>query len=405
MKKLSIYCLIGLLAMSCGTKTEHSHDHEEHLEAHDHSHDHEPAHNHEHDHAHEHNHSHGQKAEAHDHAGEIDLHDEVAERFGVVVSTLEPGDFHTVVSATGQVLTSSASDAVVSAPTAGIVNFAPGLNAGTSIARGGMIATVDGRNTTGGDSNIAQKAALDAAQKELKRIESLYADQLATIGELNAAQAAFDQAKAAYSPQAASGRATAPISGVVTALLVRQGEYVEVGQAIASITGEGGMTIRVDLPQKYYDIAASLSDAVLDFPYLDECFTISSRGGRRTAATALPQTGTSGAYIPVYFTLPKADGIIPGSTCSAKLTGDTRNGVLTVPVDAISEQQGEYFVYERVHPESYIKRRVTLGDSDGMRVEIRSGIEPGKSIVTHGATTVRLAESGAAIPEGHTHNH
>ena len=52
-----------------------------------------------------------------------------------------------------------------------------------------------------------------------------------------------------------------------------------------------------------------------------------------------------------------------------------------------------------------MKRPLTVGQRDGLRAEILSGIEPGEVIVTEGTTTVRLAESGSAIPEGHTHNH
>ena len=78
---------------------------------------------------------------------------------------------------------------------------------------------------------------------------------------------------------------------------------------------------------------------------------------------------------------------------------------MTVPNSALSEQQGQYFVYEQVHPEVYMKVPVTIGESDGRRTEILSGIEPGKTIVTQGVTTVRLAETSGNIPEGHSHSH
>lgn len=42
--------------------------------------------------------------------------------------------------------------------------------------------------------------------------------------------------------------------------------------------------------------------------------------------------------------------------------------------------------------------------SDGERVEILSGINPGDKVVTEGAVHVRLAAAGKSIP-GHTHNH
>ena len=109
--------------------------------------------------------------------------------------------------------------------------------------------------------------------------------------------------------------------------------------------------------------------------------------------------------MPLFFTVSHKHGLTPGATFTAFLAGSKRDGVVTLPLSGISEQQGAYFVYERVHPEAYVKRRVTLGTSDGERVEIKSGLSRGAIVVSEGATAVRLAETGSAIPEGHTHNH
>ena len=79
--------------------------------------------------------------------------------------------------------------------------------------------------------------------------------------------------------------------------------------------------------------------------------------------------------------------------------------MLSVPVEAVSEQQGAYYVYERHGAEHYIKRRIEPGDSDGQRVEVKSGLEPGMEIVVAGMPAVRLAETSAVAPQGHSHNH
>lgn len=382
MRKIFILPLIVLLS-ACGqhqAKDDHDHEHE--------GHDHE-----------------AETAAAHAAHGEIVLHREVADQFGVSTDTVSRGDFATALRASGMVITANSSDAVVSAPTAGIVRIAPGIELGKDLSRGSVVATIDASGISGGDANAAARAALDAAKTEYERIESLYKDRLATIGERNAALAAYNQAKAAYSPSASAGRATSPIAGTLTSLDVRQGQYVDAGQVIATVASGGEQTLRIDLPQRYNAMASSLTDAVITLPYDNQTIRLSEVGGRRLSKAPVAATGAAAAFVPVYFSAGKAHGLVAGTTFTAYLLGSPRAGVVSVPATAISEQQGNYFVYEQLDDECYAKRRVEIGATDGRRVEILSGIEPGTPIVGKGVTTVRLAETGSNIPEGHSHNH
>lgn len=205
----------------------HSHNEHEHEHEHEHAEGHEHSEGHEHG-AEGHEHSEGEHEGEHkDAPGVIVLHDEAAERFGVRTEVAQPGEFNAVVKCAGQVVRSGADDAVASAPTAGIIHFAAGMNPGAKAGRGTVVATIDARGMSGGDANAAAKAQLTAAEAELDRIQDLYDDRLATQGELLAAQAAVAQAKAAYSPSAGNGRVTSPISGTVTALLVKEGSFVK----------------------------------------------------------------------------------------------------------------------------------------------------------------------------------
>ncbi len=116
-------------------------------------------------------------------------------------------------------------------------------------------------------------------------------------------------------------------------------------------------------------------------------------------------TGSTGAYIPVYFTVVNDGRILPESSFDAYLTGASRQGVISVPRTALSEQQGNFFVYEKLDDDCYRKLPVVTGNTDGQSVEIVSGLSSGQVIVTEGAVTVRLAEGAAVAPEGHSHNH
>lgn len=388
MKSISRYLLyIAVAAVAAGCHHEHDHDHD-------------------HDHGHDHGHEHAHEAEApehkHEHPGIIELHDHAAERFGVRLDTLRPGNFNTVVRASGTVTQASGERGTVSAPTAGIVRFAPGISAGSEVGKGAAIAYIDGTSVSGGDSNAAAKARLQAAEAELKRVEALAAERLATQGELIAARAELESARAAYSPAASSGRATAPLAGVVTSLLVDPGAFVAVGQPIATIGKGGGTVLRVDLPSRYFAEAPTFTDLVADFP-AGGSLRISATGGRRLGSAPAGSPESTGAYIPVYFTAPAAS-VAAGTPFTAYLIGADRTGVLSVPRTALSEQQGRFFIYRFVKPEHFEKLPVDVLSTDGERAEI-AGLPEGTVYVADGVTAVRLAETSAVAPQGHTHNH
>lgn len=381
--------------VGCDHSHGHTHEaHENHKGHKDHDHD------HDHDHEGHEGHNHAKPAPAHEHTDEIALHDEVAERFGVKFDTIRPAEFHEVVRVSGRADASVSSAGIVSAPITGIVHFAKGINSCSHVRPGTVIATIDPASTLGGDANAAAKAVLDAAKRELDRIKPLYEDRLVTATEYNAAIAAYEQAKAAYSPRANGGRAIASLAGCISSLNVAEGQYVEAGEPIATITSDKELTLRVELPRRFLPVASSFTEAVIEQPYSSPI-----RIALKSMHSPVAPSGAASAFVPLFFTIPHEHGLTPGATFTAYLAGGKREGVVTLSLSGISEQQGAYFVYERVHPEAYAKRRVELGASDGERVEIKSGLRNGAVVVSEGATAVRLAETGSAVPEGHTHNH
>lgn len=345
-----------------------------------------------------HGHSHAEAAEAaeqHHHEGEnlVELSAEQAERFGVAVDTVRPGDFAMAIRCSGVISRNSADAATATAPAAGVVRLAPGISEGATVGRGATIATIDASAVTGGSADRAAKAALDAARREVQRLEPLYADKLVTATEYNAAIAALKAAEAAYSPMAAGGRVVAPRGGVVTQLQVADGAYVGAGDAVAAIASDNHLTLRADVAASDYPRLASVTDARIGD------FTLSDHHGRKGGVSAANGYGT------IWFTFVNDGTVMPGGGADIYLLGAPKAGVISVPKEAVTEQQGQYFVYLAHSPGHYVKRPVTLGASDGLRYEITSGLSGGEPVVTAGAMTVRLAESSGAIPEGHSHNH
>ena len=362
-----------------------------------------------HDHAHEHEHG---NHEGHEHEGheghnhgtgpEIVLETEMAEKMGVSTEHVSHGKLNDVIRVSGRVEPSVTGAGTAVSPTSGIFSFAQGLGPGSKVTKGTIIGFVKSTDVTGGDVNATARIALETAQKELERLTPLYEKKLVTAEKYNAARAAYLSAQAAFSPQAASGRVTAPCSGTITEIMAVQGEFVQTGSPIVRVSDSSDLILIAEVPTRYSSFVPTINDAVISTPA--ETLNLSSIGGKRIS----DYTGISNkpGYIPVVFTFSGENvSITTGSPVEVYLLGDERNGILTVPVSALTEYQGSYFVYIKIDDEGYLKTRVDTGASDGIRVEVISGLSEGDEVVVSGVTAVRLAETSGAVPEGHTHSH
>lgn len=376
---------------------DHEHEHEDHDHEHEHEHDHE-GHEHEHE-GHEHEHDHASEP-----AGAIHLEPEQAEKFGVEVTEVIPGDFAEVVKVSGQIESAPTDRSVVTATASGTISFANNITEGSAVKNGSTIATISGHGFAGGDSNEAAKAALEAAKRELERITPLHTDGIVSTKEYNEAKQAYEQAAAAWSGRSSGGAAVAHQNGVITQLLVKQGEYVSTGQPVAVISGNTRLTLRADLPEKYYNFMPTVVSANFRPAYSDKTVSLADFNGKRTGGSTAV-VGTRAGYLPVYFSFDNNGSAVPGSYAEIYLIGSNRAGVISVPVQAVSEQQGLHFVYVRLDEDCYEKRNVVLGNNNGKAVEIKQGLNSGEEVVTGGMTFVKLAESSGVVPEGHSHSH
>lgn len=381
----------------CGGHADHG-DHD------DHDHDHEPSHvhgvNHEDkDHAPE-------EAEAHN-PDEIILTPEKAKSAGVVVETVVLSDFSSIIKAGGKVLTASGDESTVVAPAAGIVSMKRGFTEGMAVGKGTPVLSLSSSKLPEGDLTRRNELNYKQAKEDLERAQKLIADKLITEKEYLTAKTDFERAKLAYEATggSASGSGitvTAPSGGYVKECLVNDGDYVEVGQPLMRLTQNRRLYLRAEVPQREYDKLGMVTSARFRPSYSEKVFDLTDLDGKLVASG---QSATAAsAFIPVTFEFNNAGGIVPGSYAEVYLIAGNRSNVISVPVTALTEEQGVHFVYVQIDEEGYLKKEVTTGATDGKRIEIVSGLNPGDRLVTEGAIHVKLASATAAIP-AHNHNH
>lgn len=78
---------------------------------------------------------------------------------------------------------------------------------------------------------------------------------------------------------------------------------------------------------------------------------------------------------------------------------------ITVPAISLIEEMGNYFVYVQLTPEYFEKREVTIGQTDGIRTEILSGLNGTERVVTRGATLVKITQSSGHLDAESGHQH
>ena len=392
--RFSIVSSLYLAAVLCFSmmpscsKSDKSSSEENHTHLHD-DHDHE-------DHDHEH--------ESHDHSGLIKFADDKAEEFGVKTAKISPSDFSEVILVSGRVESASSDEAIATATKSGILSLSSGVNVGTKVAASGVIGSVLPSALQGADPSLEAMAARDAAKRELDRLRPLHEDGVVSTQVYNNALANFEQAEASLkSSKQGSVSIMAPKAGVITQLLAKSGEYVEAGQKVAVINGNTNLMLRADVPEKYINRMAGIESANFRMCSTSDTFSLEELGGHivSTPSSAMVSRG----YLPIYFSFGNNGVIAPGGFAEVYLKSGVRHSVLSVPKDAIVEISGNKCVYSRHGEGLYEKHVVTLGASDGKRIEVISGLEPDEDIVTEGAQIIRMAETSATAVPGHTHHH
>ena len=376
--KTLILAMFGaLMAASCHS----GHDHEAEAEAHE--------------------------EKAHEHAGEIVISSEKAKASGIVAETVAAGEFCGVIPAGGKILAASGDEATVVATVPGVVKFTRGLTEGSPVGRGAMVFTISSKNL---QDDPARQAAIAyrKAKSEYERAAKLVKDRIVTQREFNTIKSDYESAKIAYEAYSGGGKSgggvavTSPIGGYVKTCLVKEGDYVAVGQPMLTVTQTRSLYLKANVPERYYPLLGTISSAKFKTAHGDRVYDLRHMNGRLVATGK--STGDGSPYIPVTFEFANRAEVMPGSFVETYLLTSPRQGVVSVPVSALTDEQGVNYVYVQTDATCYEKREVHIGETDGERVEIKHGLKGGEKVVTKGAMQVRLASASTAIP-AHTHNH
>jgi membrane fusion protein (multidrug efflux system) len=226
---------------------------------------------------------------------------------------------------------------------------------------------------------LATQSVYLNAEKNFKKMEFLFRQGAVSESQFDEARTQYEVNKASFEAAAQLVDIQSPINGVVTSLPVSPGDFLSVGQKLATVASVG--RLRVKLGVNAEEIANFSVGAVVSVSSDDVSQTAEGKV-TSVAASADPVNRT----FEVEALIDNAAGYYrPGMFVKVHIILSRLDGVVTVPREAVLLLDSRQVVFV-VAGGVAKKRPVTLGaDLDG-RVVIANGLAVGDTLVTLGQT-------------------
>jgi len=321
--------------------------------------------------------------------------------------------FSDIIKTNGQIISAPGDEMMVVSQIAGKVSFAnSSLSVGSKVNQGTKLFGVKATRleTNNLSSIISQnKIAVEKAEKDYQRASDLAKDYIVSQKELLEIKEILDKAKKeleqssfsnSYTQQSQS--ANAPISGYLTNILISEGQFVEIGTPLAVISKNQKLQLQAHLSQRYFNKLTTVNSANFKLVGINEVFSTEGLNGR--VISFGKSVSENSPFIPITFEIDNIGNLIPGSIAEVYLNSTPIQNALIIPTSALMEEQGHFYVYVQTGGESFEKREVKLGASDGQNVQVLSGVLQGERVVTIGAYQIKLSTASGELP-AHGHEH
>lgn len=318
--------------------------------------------------------------------------------------------FGPVIRTTGRVLPAPGDEFAITAPASGTVNFAnTNVLPGAEVKKGGRLFRIAGGTLNQNVGNVYNEAKInyDKAKVDFERASELVKDQLISQKEFQEVKLRFDNAAIKYNTIApnyseAGLTISSPGNGFLRTINVKDGDFVESGATLATVSSNKSVIVQADVSLRYSGMIPQIQSANIIIPGIDGRRETQVIHAKRAGYGKSVAAGTS--FIPVTFQPDASAAIVPGTTVEVNILLKPDTNVIAIPLSALIEEQGNFYVFVQVRGESFRKQEITTGRNDGVNVEIKSGLQHGDRVVTKGAYAIKLASATGTLPDhGHAH--
>jgi membrane fusion protein (multidrug efflux system) len=234
------------------------------------------------------------------------------------------------------------------------------------------------------------------AEANFERIERLVEQNLATGELLDQAGARFESARAQLLKAEETARdytITAPWDGVVSRLIVKEGQFVAPRAAVVEMFDPTSLVIRVSIPERYATMVNVQMHVDID---LD---AYPARPQTGYVSRVYPQLNLPIRSRPVEVSLTGSPELLPGMFARLRIPLQTVEDAIVLPAEAIVTTADGQTVAFVVEGGKAIQRRVVTGLLEGNRVEVVEGIDEGDQVIIAGTEKIK-AGSAVRIAQG-----
>ncbi len=217
----------------------------------------------------------------------------------------------------------------------------------------------------------AKESALQGARAKLTRLEAKVASDRAQVAQAQA-QVGTVSAFESYT------QITSPISGIVQERMADPGVVVQPGMGIFKIGNYQQVRLRANVAQQDANRIQVGTPIIAQVPGADAGVV------RGEITSIFPQTDMTTRTVTVEAVVDNPDQqLLSGQFVDMEIITQQRPQALSVPQAALTEFNGEAAVWV-VEGSAAQRRRVTTGLSNGDRIEITDGLDPGDQVITSG---------------------
>jgi RND family efflux transporter MFP subunit len=337
---------------------------------------------------------------------EITFLKEQAWKTDFATSEIVPESFHSVIHTSATVKNQPEGEFSVSSQVGGNVRIS--VVPGQAVTKGELLAFVTGSGVDGNFTVRMEQMRIDfeKSKADYLRVKPLAEKQVVASRDFLAVKNRYLQDSVSFFQLAntvsANGfKIVSPASGFLTAVNVTNGQYIGAGQSVVTVSKQEQLLLEAYINQSDFAKAGGIFDA--NFKTSEgSTFSMSDLNGTVKSKSAV--LASNSARFPVLFSVNNNGILASGMFLEAFLLTGKKENAIVVPLAALTEEQGFYYVYVQTSGESFVKRQVVPGTNDGFRAEITNGLSVGERIVTKGAFQVKLAAMAGELPlHGHTH--
>ncbi len=319
----------------------------------------------------------------------------------------EGGEVSSGFDVTGEVTHAPDALVEVTAPVAGILAFVGNRNAPAEGARVGAGQALVSLSPVEGEDTYAQlRARADRLGREVARLERLVAAEAVPARRLEEARHDLAVAQAQLEALGAGEQdgytltLRSPIEGTVTRREFVLGQRVDAGAHLLTIMDARRLHVRFHVPASQSGALTGLRSATFSPEGSDAVMRADRVVAVGSALDPVRRT------VPVTLEVDNRDDVLKAGmlVMGRLLMGDGEAGVV-VPSSAVRDEDGLLVAYVQIGGETFERRAVELGATDGEWTVVRAGVRRGERVVTRGAYSIKLSSLNTSEISDHGHPH